>query len=67
MAYPDRKGWSSSELMGKKDFGGRSQNEVQSFFQTWLYFGLIISIFKIGLGVEFRTQDFLRESPAGKH
>jgi len=56
--YPDQNGWSKEDLMGKDKFGGRTEEEVQAFFQTWLYFGCAIEVFGAA-GVEVSTADFL--------
>ncbi|KAF2197073.1 hypothetical protein GQ43DRAFT_444557 [Delitschia confertaspora ATCC 74209] len=36
----------------------RESWEIERFFQTWLFFGLIIEVFKLS-GIEVRTTDFL--------
>ncbi|KAJ6588676.1 hypothetical protein B0H19DRAFT_1248297 [Mycena capillaripes] len=45
--YPTRKGWSEDELLGRRNFGNRTDAEVEAFFQTWLYFGTLTSVFKL--------------------
>jgi hypothetical protein len=59
LGYPTRKKWREEELNGTKFFGGRSQHEVEAFFQTWLYFGVLFSIFKL-VEVPVSTGDFIR-------
>lgn len=67
MSYPLRKGWSEDDLMGLNSFGGRSEarEEVEAFFQTWLYFGCLISLFSL-VGVKVQIQDFVRETARGE-
>lgn len=61
MTYPSRKGWSEDDLMGLDSFGGRleAHEEVEAFFQTWLYFGCLISVFEL-VGIKLKTGDFIR-------
>lgn len=61
LTYPQRKGWSENELNGEQSFGNRSPAEVEAFFQAWLYFGCLISVFAV-IGVEVKTSDFIRET-----
>ncbi|KUL87468.1 hypothetical protein ZTR_04606 [Talaromyces verruculosus] len=68
--YPQRCGWTEEQLRGgddttKEDYldanGFKkkgSDDEVEQFFQTWLFFGLLIEFLKIG-GVHVQTEDFL--------
>jgi hypothetical protein len=46
-SYPERKGWTKEHLLGEDNFDGRSDTEVEDFFQTWLYFGTLICVFKL--------------------
>ena len=62
MDYPKRKGWSEQDLLGINDFGGRSDEEVENFFQTWLFFGFAIEILKAA-GLTVTTEDFLAPEP----
>ncbi|KAJ6512733.1 hypothetical protein C8R45DRAFT_961195 [Mycena sanguinolenta] len=59
--YPTRKGWTETQLMGHSGFGNRAPAEVEAFFQTWLYFGTLVTVFKLnGINVdpaEFITAD----------
>ncbi|KAJ7249201.1 hypothetical protein B0H12DRAFT_1300783 [Mycena haematopus] len=51
--YPYRKGWTEDQLMGRNGFGDRTAAEVEAFFQTWLYFGTLISVFELnGINVD---------------
>ncbi|KAF3165733.1 hypothetical protein EYR41_000453 [Orbilia oligospora] len=61
--YPQSRGWTSEQLRGDDNFGGRSTAEVQSFFQVWLYFGTVIEVLAI-VGVHTKYSDFL--DPTGK-
>jgi hypothetical protein len=65
MTYPQRKNWTDDELDGSNSFGGRSPEEVESFFQTWLYFGTLLSIFG-PIGRPIATADFLRLNGRGE-
>jgi hypothetical protein len=65
ITYPSRRGWSDNDLKGYQNFGNRSPEEVEAFFQTWLYFGFVIEVFGI-VGVQFKTQDFIRTGQNGE-
>ncbi|KAJ6452250.1 hypothetical protein C8R45DRAFT_916262 [Mycena sanguinolenta] len=56
--YPTRKGWTKDELLGRHGFGNRTSAEVEAFFQTWLYFGTLISVFQLN-GIEVRAEEFI--------
>lgn len=58
--YPKRKGWTKHELEGGSDYGGRKSHEIEAFFQTWLYFGCLIEVFKAA-GIKVEAIDFIRE------
>lgn len=60
--YPDRKGWTRDELKGDQNFGNRSPAEAEAFFQTWLFFGGAISVFKM-LNITLMPESFLRRTP----
>jgi hypothetical protein len=65
--YPVRQGYSQQELRGANEFGGRNAEDVKQFFQTWLFFGLIIEFFA-AFGIKVATGQFLRPDGAGgKH
>ncbi|KAF7155936.1 hypothetical protein CNMCM6106_007848 [Aspergillus hiratsukae] len=60
--FPQRRGWTNSQLKGYLE-GNRFKpkgcdSEVEEFFQTWLFFGLVIEVLKIG-DVSAKTEDFL--------
>ncbi|KAI1080626.1 hypothetical protein F5B20DRAFT_579873 [Whalleya microplaca] len=59
--YPARKGWTPEEVAGQNSFGGRSRQEVQSFFQNWLYFGCATEVLAIA-GVGMCQSDLLDET-----
>ncbi|KAJ7196906.1 hypothetical protein B0H12DRAFT_1245183 [Mycena haematopus] len=47
------RGWTEDQLMGRNGFGDRTAAEVEAFFQTWLYFGTLISVFELnGINVD---------------
>ena len=39
---PGRKGWETKFMFENGDFGDKTPEEVEAFFQTWLYFGLLM-------------------------
>ena len=59
--YPAGNGWTMVDLTGNDSFGRRSPAEVQSFFQSWLYFGCAIEVLAVS-DVEVRQSDLLDES-----
>jgi hypothetical protein len=58
LTYPARRGWTEKDLEGHDSFGHRSDNEVNDFFQTWLYFGMAISVFAVA-DIEVTTNNFI--------
>lgn len=62
--YPQRKNWTRAELLGENDYGGRTKEEVNALFQTWLFFGCLITVFR-SVGVEVQTADFIRTTEDG--
>lgn len=56
--YPKRCGWNKKDLMGENSFGNRTKEQVERFFQTWLFFGMAIEVFK-SLNITVNTEDFL--------
>ncbi|KIX03477.1 uncharacterized protein Z518_07030 [Rhinocladiella mackenziei CBS 650.93] len=56
--YPDRTGWKKEELLVENGFRSRNKSDAEAFFQTWLYFGTLITVFRIGR-VEIQETDFL--------
>jgi len=56
--YPERRGWTHEHIFGDDGFAGRTEREVESFFQSWLYFGTLHSILAIG-GVNIAEEDFV--------
>ncbi|GIJ85156.1 hypothetical protein Asppvi_004012 [Aspergillus pseudoviridinutans] len=67
--FPKRRGWTSDQLPGgdtseKRYLDGNgfkskgTDSKVEEFFQTWLFFGLVIEVLKVG-GVRAKTEDFL--------
>ena len=76
LEFPNSMGCSEKDLSGEVQWGdeypfGRSQNlprkkkDIENFFQTWLYFGLAIEVFKIA-GIKMTTEDFLIPTPLGE-
>jgi hypothetical protein len=58
MDYPYSKGWTRQQLLGHDNFGNRNPEEVEAFFQTWLYFGCMLEVFHAA-GVRTTTEDFV--------
>ncbi|KAI1372321.1 hypothetical protein F4677DRAFT_432548 [Hypoxylon crocopeplum] len=56
--YPRRMNWTEAELKRESQ---RPQNEIDAFFQTWLFFGCLITHFQ-SVGVRVRTKDFIYTS-----
>ncbi|KIJ28478.1 hypothetical protein M422DRAFT_215377, partial [Sphaerobolus stellatus SS14] len=65
MNYPERKGWAWDELMGYQNYGNRTRESVAAFFQTWLYFGTLISVFSV-CDIQVKMTDFICEDEQGK-
>jgi hypothetical protein len=59
--YPDRKGWNKKELLNNGDYGKRKIEELESFLQSWLFFGLLTEVLP-----ELNPDDFIRKSPLGE-
>lgn len=70
--YPEKMGWSEDNLrahvgpgwndppFGTDSSGNLRKNEdIEHFFQTWLFFGTAIEVLKLG-GVDVTTEDFLQ-------
>ncbi|KAK3353867.1 hypothetical protein B0T25DRAFT_581541 [Lasiosphaeria hispida] len=65
--YPERKGWTQRDCFAYNNHGNRKWPEVQSFFQTWLYFGTIHAIFgMVGIKVEYKEFITCEETSRGK-
>ena len=59
LGYPDQRGWTTEDLMGKTSkFNQEGDKSVQDFFQTWLFFGLLIEFLHLAK-IEKTTSDFL--------
>lgn len=56
--YPDRAGWKRQELRVGYSLISHSRVDAEAFLQTWLYFGMLVTVFKVG-GVEVQEADFL--------
>lgn len=70
--YPEANGWTDEEVWAQPQqsenlLGGviegevdrsRSSQEIEAFFQTWLFFGLIIEVFALS-DIHVKTDDFL--------
>lgn len=59
--YPSRRGY-DLQLLLHGDFQGSSAEEVASFLQVWLWFGLIHGV----LQVQLNAENFVRTDEAGK-
>jgi hypothetical protein len=71
--YPQRMGWSEEDLLGNvsgddeiSPFGTdeegypRKPEDIERFFQTWLFFGTAIEVLKAGGVRHVTTEDFLQ-------
>ena len=56
--YHERQGWTWEEVMGENNYGGRAASEKEAFFQTWLFFGLLVEAFKV-CGIHINHGDFI--------
>ncbi|PCH43510.1 hypothetical protein WOLCODRAFT_138382 [Wolfiporia cocos MD-104 SS10] len=65
LSYPSRAGWTEDELLGAQAFGQRPAGEAEAFFQTWLYFGSLHAVFKIG-GIAVDAAQFVRTIDDGR-
>ncbi|GAB1318000.1 hypothetical protein MFIFM68171_08210 [Madurella fahalii] len=59
--YPSRMGWTAEEVAGHSSFGRRPREEVQSFFQNWLYFGCAVEVLAVA-GVHLEPSDLVDET-----
>lgn len=60
-SYLDRNRWVRDRATANVIFTNRSPEDIARCFQTWLYFGCIISVFRL-LNVIIRTRDLLSGS-----
>jgi hypothetical protein len=56
--FPARSGWTDDQVRGSDEFGGRNPLEIESFFQSWLYFGTLTEVSKL-LGLPITIEDFI--------
>ncbi|OTB03161.1 hypothetical protein M426DRAFT_180611 [Hypoxylon sp. CI-4A] len=56
--YPGRMNWTWGDIEGQNSFGQRSKEDVQAFFQNWLFFGCAIEVLAVG-HVKAEQADFL--------
>ncbi|GJJ11103.1 hypothetical protein Clacol_005334 [Clathrus columnatus] len=56
--YPERKGWTIDDIEGKDDYGHRKPEEIEMFFQSWLFFGVLVQVFKV-VDIEINVDDFI--------
>jgi hypothetical protein len=62
--YPRRKNWTEAELDGRNVSGRRTLEEVNTFFQTWLFFGCLTRVFR-SLSIGVKSDDFIRTKEDG--
>src|SRR5271170_2975590 len=57
LQYLDRTGWTTSQILDASQHHnpGRSKEEVQTFLQTWFFFGLLTDVF----GIQIKISDFV--------
>lgn len=58
--YPHRKQFDKEMMFKWGDFGLRPKEEVEGFFQNWLFFGLVCDVLRIALGHEIDINAFVR-------
>ena len=58
LTFPERHGWKGNHRPEDDAFGGREPSEVEAFFQTWLYFRMLLEVLHFA-GVEADTHDFV--------
>lgn len=63
--YPQRKGWNKTLFYETGHCGGRSHEEVEEFFQTWLYFGTLCEVFLVS-GIRGDLGRFIRNGENGE-
>ncbi len=56
--YPQRHGWDKYKIFAR-NFAGKTSEDLETFLQSWLYFGLLICTFRT-VGIVVRTGDFVR-------
>ncbi|KAL4913025.1 hypothetical protein BDW62DRAFT_220917 [Aspergillus aurantiobrunneus] len=64
LSFSASRNWTEAQL--RDGFKAKAKTEnVEQFFQTWLFFGLVIDVLKVG-GVVACTEDFLKNQGATK-
>jgi len=61
-SFPERK--EKSRMLETSNFQQASPEEWQAFFQTWLYFGCLIEVFKV-VNLDVDPKRFVRETESG--
>ncbi|GJJ11131.1 hypothetical protein Clacol_005362 [Clathrus columnatus] len=56
--YPERKGWTADDVEGKDEYGHRRPEDIEIFLQSWLFFGVLVEVFKI-VNIKVDTDDFI--------
>ncbi|KIX96499.1 uncharacterized protein Z520_07765 [Fonsecaea multimorphosa CBS 102226] len=62
--YPRRNGWDVLKLLDG-ELGTHSVDELGSFIQTWLYFGVLADVLTI-IGLEFDQSEYIAQLPSGE-
>ena len=63
--YPGRQGFDKTKLL-LGDFSDKTPEEMASFYQSWLYFGLLHEVFSV-LGDAYNPWDFVRTTADGRN
>jgi Heterokaryon incompatibility protein (HET) len=71
LTYPQRKGldisiWEPVDSQAEIDTGGRSFQDISSFLQVWLFFGLLESVLRIKIPREDFTRQTETEADGGE-
>ncbi|EED13670.1 conserved hypothetical protein [Talaromyces stipitatus ATCC 10500] len=68
VGFPERRGWAVDQLFHGFDVtkdGNKAIQKTEEFFQTWLFFGLVIDILAMG-DIIVTTEDFLKRKGTQK-
>ncbi|KAF3927907.1 hypothetical protein ABW20_dc0106548 [Dactylellina cionopaga] len=64
--YPESRGWTLDDLLGVRNFNNRTPQEIESFFQDWLYFSFLSNILKI-VDIPFKKSNFIKKTASGEY
>ncbi|KAK6535521.1 hypothetical protein TWF694_001976 [Orbilia ellipsospora] len=64
--YPKSRGWTLDDLLGVDNFNNRTPQDIEAFFQDWLYFSFLANVLKI-VDIPFQKSKFVKKTPTGEH